>query len=68
LGVLTGVVVSTGPLTVPLFAFYGLERGALLGTEAASSLGMYAAKATTFRALGALPSSCFCTGSPSGPR
>ena len=55
LGVLTGVVVSTGPLTVPLFSFYGLERGAFLGTEAASSLGMYAAKAATFRVLGALP-------------
>jgi hypothetical protein len=55
LGVLTGVVVSTGPLTVPLFTFYGLERGALLGTEAASSLGMYAAKVATFRALDALP-------------
>lgn len=55
LGVLTGVVVSTGPLTVPLFTFYGLERGAFLGTEAASSLGMYAAKAATFHALGALP-------------
>src|SRR5215213_3208511 len=27
LGVLTGLVVSTGPLTVPLFTFYGLERG-----------------------------------------
>lgn len=55
LGVLTGVVVSTGPLTVPLFTFYGLERGAFLGTEAASSMGMYIAKAATFRALGALP-------------
>ena len=55
LGVLTGVVVSTGPLTVPLFTFYGLERGAFLGTEAASSLGMYAAKVATFKVLGALP-------------
>ena len=55
LGVLTGVVVSTGPLTVPLFAFYGLERGAFLGTEAASSVGMYAAKVATFKALDALP-------------
>ena len=55
LGVLTGVVVSTGPLTVPLFTFYGLERGAFLGTEAASSLGMYAAKVATFQAFGALP-------------
>ncbi|NUZ05797.1 sulfite exporter TauE/SafE family protein [Piscinibacter koreensis] len=55
LGLLTGIVVSTGPLTVPLFTFYGLERGAFLGTEAASSLAVYGAKATTFRALGALP-------------
>ena len=55
LGVLTGVVVSTGPLTVPLFTFYGLERGAFLGTEAASSLGMYGAKVATFQALGVLP-------------
>lgn len=55
LGLLTGVVVSTGPLTVPLFTFYGLERGAFLGTEAASSLGMYGAKVAIFQALGALP-------------
>jgi uncharacterized membrane protein YfcA len=55
LGVLTGVVVSTGPLTVPLFTFYGLERGAFLGTEAASSLGMYGAKVAIFKALGVLP-------------
>ena len=55
LGVLTGLVVSTGPLTVPLFTFYGLERGGLLGTEAAASIGMYASKVAAFQALGALP-------------
>lgn len=55
LGVLTGLVVSTGPLTVPLFTFHGLERGAFLGTEAASSVGMYAGKIATFQAFGALP-------------
>jgi uncharacterized membrane protein YfcA len=55
LGVLTGLVVSTGPLTVPLFTFYGLERGAFLGTEAAGSIGMYVAKVATFKAFGALP-------------
>ncbi|RYZ10517.1 MAG: sulfite exporter TauE/SafE family protein [Comamonadaceae bacterium] len=54
LGVLTGVVVSTGPLTVPLFTFHGLERGAFLGTEAAASIGMYGAKVATFQAFGAL--------------
>ena len=55
LGLLTGLVVSTGPLTVPLFTFHGLERGALLGTEAAASIGMYGAKVATFQALGAFP-------------
>lgn len=55
LGLLTGIVVSTGPLTVPLFTFYGLERGPLLGTEAAASIGMYGAKVGTFQALGAFP-------------
>ncbi len=53
-GYLTGIVVSTGPLSVPLFLFYGLERGAFLATEAASSLGLYAAKSITFQRFGAL--------------
>lgn len=55
LGLLTGLVVSTGPLTVPLFTFHGLERGGLLGTEAAASVAMYGAKVATFEAFGALP-------------
>ena len=55
LGWLTGVVVSTGPLTVPLFTFYGLERGAFLGTEAAGSIGVYVAKVLTFQVFGAFP-------------
>jgi len=62
LGLLTGLVVSTGPLTVPLFTFYGLERGGLLGTEAAASIGMYGAKVAAFQALGALPVSVVLDG------
>ncbi len=54
IGYLTGIVVSTGPLSVPLFVFYGLERGAFLATEAASSLGLYVAKSITFQRFGAL--------------
>jgi len=54
IGYLTGIVVSTGPLSVPLFLFYGLSRGGFLGTEAASSLGLYLSKAVTFRQFGAL--------------
>jgi uncharacterized membrane protein YfcA len=55
LGFLTGIVVSTGPLQVPLFTAYGLERGGLLGTEALASLAVYAAKIATFAASHALP-------------
>jgi len=54
IGYLTGIVVSTGPLSVPLFLFYGLTKGAFLATEAASSLGLYLSKSLTFERFGAL--------------
>jgi len=54
IGYLTGIVVSTGPLSVPLFLFYGLSKGAFLATEAASSLGLYTSKSVTFQRFGAL--------------
>jgi len=54
IGYITGIVVSTGPLSVPLFLFYGLTRGAFLATEAASSLGLYVSKSVTFQRFGAL--------------
>ncbi|HET6838306.1 MAG TPA: sulfite exporter TauE/SafE family protein, partial [Bradyrhizobium sp.] len=54
IGYLTGIVVSTGPLSVPLFLFYGLTRGAFLATEAASSLGLYLSKSVIFQQFGAL--------------
>lgn len=54
-GFLTGVVFSTGPLTFPLFAGYGLLKGALLATESAASLVIYLTKASTFGVVGALP-------------
>ncbi|MHC2463003.1 putative membrane protein YfcA [Bradyrhizobium embrapense] len=54
IGYLTGIVASTGPLSVPLFLFYGLSKGAFLATEAASSLGLYVSKSVTFERFGAL--------------
>lgn len=54
IGYITGIVVSTGPLSVPLFLFYGLSRGAFLATEAASSLGLYVTKSVVFQRFGAL--------------
>jgi uncharacterized membrane protein YfcA len=54
-GFLTGIVVSTGPLTAPIFLATGLVKGAFLSTEAAASLAVYLAKAAVFRSFGALP-------------
>lgn len=55
IGYASGIVVSTGPVTVPIFLAYGLVKGAFIGTEAASSLAVYISKIATFRTLGALP-------------
>ena len=55
IGFLTGIVVSTGPISTPFFLAYGLVKGAFLGTEALGSLAVYAAKVLAFRSLGALP-------------
>jgi uncharacterized membrane protein YfcA len=55
IGYVTGIVVSTGPITVPVFLAYGLVKGAFIATEAAGSLAVYASKAATFRTLGILP-------------
>ena len=54
-GFLTGIVVSTGPITVPIFLAYGLAKGAFIATEAAASLAVYLAKVVVFRSFGALP-------------
>ena len=54
-GYVTGVVASTGPLSVPLFLAYGLVKGAFIGTEAAASLAMYVTKVAVFGRFGALP-------------
>src|SRR4051812_15494435 len=62
IGYLTGIVVSTGPLSVPLFLFYGLSKGAFLATEAASSLGLFFSKSVTFERFGALTGDVFVKG------
>jgi uncharacterized membrane protein YfcA len=66
IGFLTGIVVSTGPITVPLFSAYGLSKGAFIATEAAASLAVYLSKATTFRAFGALPTDIVLKGLVTG--
>ena len=55
IGFLTGIVLSTGPLSIPAFAAVGLGKGALLSTEAVASLALMVSKVATFQQLGALP-------------
>lgn len=55
IGFLTGIVASTGPVSVPVFLGYGLTKGAFIGTEAAGSLAIYVTKTLTFQDAGALP-------------
>ena len=62
IGFLTGIVVSTGPITVPLFSAYGLVKGGFIATEAAASLAVYISKAATFRSFGALPTDIILKG------
>jgi uncharacterized membrane protein YfcA len=66
IGFLTGIVVSTGPITAPIFLAYGLVKGAFLATEAAGSLAVYVSKSITFRTLGALPQDVIVKGLVSG--
>lgn len=65
-GFLTGIVVSTGPITVPVFIGYGLVKGAFLATEAAGSLAVYGAKVSVFEHFGALPARVVANGAITG--
>ena len=47
---------------IPVFAGFGLAKGALLATEAAASIAVYLAKALAFGAVGGLPLPVLCNG------
>ncbi len=54
IGFFTGIVASSGPLSLAAFSSFGLAKAGLIATEAAASFFVFGAKATTFRQLGAL--------------
>lgn len=62
IGYITGIVVTTGPISVPVFLMYGLVKGAFIATEAAGSLAVYVAKVLAFRSFGAMPLETFVKG------
>lgn len=47
-GLLSGLVVTTGPVLSPFFLAYGLRRGAYIGTEAVCALTMHLTRGVTF--------------------
>lgn len=55
IGYISGIVSSTGPLSIPAFLAAGLTKGGLLSTEAIASLAIMVTKVATFQQLGALP-------------
>lgn len=55
IGFLSGIALSTGPISIPVFAAFGLAKGALISTEAASSFVIGIGKIASFYQSGALP-------------
>ena len=47
-GLLSVLVVTTGPFVTPFFLAYGLRRGAFVGTESLCALGMHASRSVAF--------------------
>ena len=62
IGFLSGIVLSTGPISIPVFAAFGLTQGGLISTEAASSLVVSIGKVGAFYAAGALPPAAMIKG------
>ena len=48
IGVLSAIVVTTGPVMTPIFLAYGLRRGAFIATEAVCTFGMHATRTVAF--------------------
>lgn len=55
IGFISGIALSTGPISIPVFAAFGLMKGALISTEAASTLVVSAGKILAFYQAGAMP-------------
>ncbi|BCJ90417.1 hypothetical protein IZ6_11520 [Terrihabitans soli] len=52
---ISGIVLTSGPMSIPAFAAYGLTKGALLSTEALSAFVVQLVKVGIFWWAGALP-------------
>ena len=55
IGLLSGMVASTGPINTPFYLAYGLVKGGYLATEALGSMAIGVTKAVVFQRFDALP-------------
>jgi uncharacterized membrane protein YfcA len=55
IGFASGIALSTGPVSIPVFAAFGLTKGALISTEAIASFVIQITKIIVFWQGGALP-------------
>jgi uncharacterized protein len=55
IGFISGIVLTTGPLSIPAFAAFGMTKGVLLSTEAMAALVMQSSKLAVFWHGGVLP-------------
>jgi uncharacterized protein len=55
IGFISGIVLTTGPLSIPAFSAYGITKGALLSTEAMATLVVQVSKIVVFWQGGVMP-------------
>lgn len=61
-GLISGLVVTTGPLNTPFFLAYGLRRGAYVGTEAVCAMVMHLSRAAALARYALLTWEAFAVG------
>lgn len=61
-GLVSGLVVTTGPLNTPFFLAYGLRRGAYVGTEAVCAMVMHLARGAALARYALLTWETFAVG------
>lgn len=64
---LSALLGSVGPLMAPFFLFYGLVKGAYIGTEAFSTVIMHVTKLVIYRQQSVLPLTAVLSGLALGP-
>ena len=61
-GLVSGLIVTTGPLNTPFFLSYGLRRSAYVGTEAVCAMVMHLARGATLARYALLTWETFALG------